>query len=172
MLIICIILLGIIVWWVYNWIIWPALEPRRKEEKRRFENGEMTADERAKYVEKQLKSVEKLYNHGDLTLFEREVLKKKYTGKSMLIDNGGLEFTAAASNKVQAERAITQHQKKAERDLIFQASVGSAINGTAGAIIGAANSAQKSSGEAAALESQRVTAEQKYRKALDDLAKP
>ena len=143
-----------------------------EEEASRFERGQMSPEERAKYVARKLRSAEEMYHHGDLSLLELESLRKYYTGKSNMIDYGGAAFTAAASNKDQAERAIAQHQKRAERDLIFQTTAGGAINGTAGAIVGAAASASKSAREAAALEANRAAAEAEYRKSLDDLAKP
>ena len=141
------------------------------EEKRRFEKGEMSADERDRYIKRKIRVAEEMYHHGDLSLLELEAIKKQYTGKSNMLDYGGAAFTAAASNKIQAERAIAEHHKKAERALIFHATAGGAINGTAGAIIGAAASANKSAKEAAALEATRAAAENEYRKTLDDIAK-
>ena len=144
---------------------------KMEEEKRRFEKGEMSAEERERYIKRKIRNAEEMYQHGDLSLLELEAIKKQYTGKSNMLDYGGVAFTAAASNKIAAERAITQHQKKAERDLIFQATAGGAINGTAGAIVGAAASASKSAKEAAALEATRAAAENAYQKTLDDISK-
>lgn len=157
-----------IIGYLIDWLVISRAK-KRKEEERRFESGEMTKEERENYIQKKIKSAEEMYHHGNLSLLEFEAIKKKY-GKSNLLDNGGLAFTAAASNKIQAERAISAHQKKAERDLIFQSTAGGAINGTAGAVIGAVASASKSAKEGAVLESQRAAAEQAYHNALDDIA--
>lgn len=139
----------------------------REDEDKRFDNGEMTPDERASYVKKKLSFIEMAYQHGDLTLLELEALKKKYTGESFYLDNLGMEITAATSNKVQVERAIAQQRKDAERNLIINAAVGNAVGGTAGTIIGAATSAQSAAQEAADLEKLRVAAEQNYRQAIE-----
>lgn len=172
---VCLIMLGVLFLTCYNTFYRPFIEPKIQkkldEEKRRFENGEMSAEERKNYVNKQLSQISQMYNSGQLSLLEYEALKKKYTGESFLLDYGGLEYTVAASNKVAAERAVAKQKKKAENDLIFQTSVGSAVNGTAGAIIGAASSARNSAKEAADLEAKRAAAEEAYQKALKNVGK-
>ena len=49
--------------------------------------------------------------------------------------------------------------------------MGNAINGTTGAIIGAAASVQKSAKEVAILESQRISAEAEYQRVLNESSK-
>ena len=71
----------------------------REEEDRRFENGEMTPAERSAYVKRKLDFAEMAYRHGDLTLWQLEALRKKYTGQSTLLDNFGYEAVIAASDK-------------------------------------------------------------------------
>jgi hypothetical protein len=140
----------------------------REEENKRFENGEMTPAERKAYVKRKIDFAEMAYRHGDLTLLQLEALKKKYTGESFYIDNYGLEVTAATSNMDQVDRAIAQHKKDADRNLIINAAVGDAIGGTAGAIVGAAASARKSAQEAADLERQRATADRDFHRAIEN----
>lgn len=140
---------------------------KREEDDRRYESGEMKGAERAAYVKKQLDYAEGAYNRGVITLLELQLLKKKYTGKSM-INDFGLDVVAAASRKDQVNRAINKQQKSATGSMIINAAVGEAIAGTAGAVIGAATSAQKSSQEAAALAAEKAAAEQDLHKAMED----
>ena len=142
-----------------------------KENERRFDNGEMTENERAEFIAKKIKRAEELYFHGDLTLLELEAIKKKYSGHSIFLDYGGLEFTRAYSNKKQVENAITQHKKDAENSLILSAAIGDAIGGTAGAIVGASASIQKSANDAATLEAMKLAAERDYQKACENYVK-
>ena len=164
-----IIFFAVIVILLYFWID-SRLVYKLVDDKRRFKSGEMTEPERSKYIAKQLKSAEDYFRLGKLTLFDLEAVKRYY-GQPSMLDSGGIAFTRAASNKLQAEHAIKQHQKKSERDLIFQTTVGDAINGLPGAIIGATESIKKSAKEAAALEASRAVAENEYRKALEDIGK-
>lgn len=140
---------------------------KREEDERRFESGEMKGAERAAYAKKKLDYAEGAYNRGVITLLELQLLKKKYTGKSM-IDDFGLDVVAAASRKYQVNQAIEKQQKSATGSMIINAAVGEAIAGTAGAVIGAATSAQKSSQEAAALAAEKAAAEQDFHKAMED----
>jgi hypothetical protein len=164
----------IIVYLVYKDVILPKKEKeineQWEEEKRRFENGEMSAYEREKYIKSKIRHAEQMYNSGQLSFLELQALKKSL-GCSNTIDDLGFQVTATASNKFQAERAVEQQQKKAERDLIFQTTVGGAINGTTGAIIGATASANESAKEAAALEARRASAENKFQEALNNGSK-
>lgn len=139
---------------------------KREEDERRFESGEMKGAERAAYAKKKLDYAEGAYNRGVITLLV-QLLKKKYTGKSM-IDDFGLDVVAAASRKYQVNQAIEKQQKSATGSMIINAAVGEAIAGTAGAVIGAATSAQKSSQEAAALAAEKAAAEQDFHKAMED----
>ena len=138
-----------------------------KEDERRFDSGEMKDTERAAYAKKKLDYAEGAYERGAITFLELQALKKKYTGKS-LIDDVGLDVVAAASRKNQVDRAIEKQQKSATGSMIINAAVGDAIAGTAGAVIGAATSAQKSSQEVAALAAEKAAAEQNFREAMED----
>ena len=140
----------------------------RQEQELRFENKQMSPEERAQFVEKKLKIIEEAYKYGDITLFEYEVLQKKYKGESFYVDCYGLAGTAAASKKHDIERAIEKQKKDAERNLIFSATVGEAVGGLSGAIVGAASSIQKSSQEAAALERKRIEAEEEFKQVAHD----
>lgn len=140
---------------------------KREEDERRFESGEMKGAERAAYAKKKLDYAVGAYNRGAITFLELQLLKKKYTGKSM-IDDFGLDVVAAASRKYQVNQAIEKQQKSATGSMIINAAVGEAIAGTAGAVIGAATSAQKSSQEAAALAAEKAVAEQDFHKAMED----
>lgn len=140
---------------------------KREKDARRFDSGEMKGAERVAYVKKQLDYAEGAYKRGVITLLELQLLKKKYTGKSM-INDFGLDVVAAASRKDQVNRAIEKQQKSATGSMIINAAVGEAIAGTAGAVIGAATSAEKSSQEAAALAAEKAAAEQDLHKAMED----
>lgn len=139
---------------------------KREEDDRRFENGEMTGKERAEYAAKQINTAELMFKHGDLTMAEYELLKKKYTGKSFMVDNMSLNTLYAASRKYEANRAIEQHNKNAQKSIIYSAAIGDAIGGPAGAIVGAVSSAQKSAQEAAALEAEKAKADQTLKDAI------
>lgn len=140
---------------------------KREEDERRFESGEMKGAERAAYAKKKIDYAVGAYNRGAITFLELQLLKKKYTGESM-IDDFGLDVVAAASRKYQVNQAIEKQQKSATGSMIINAAVGEAIAGTAGAVIGAATSAQKSSQEAAALAAEKAAAEQDFHKAMED----
>ena len=140
----------------------------KQEQELRFKNNQMTPEERAHFVEKKLKSIEEAYKYGDITLFEYEVLQKKYKGESFYVDSYGLAGTAAASKKHDVERAIEKQKKDAERNLIISATVGEAVGGLSGAIVGAASSIQKSSQEVAALEKKRIEAEEEFKQVAHD----
>lgn len=172
------IIVGVIVAFVVYYFVDKATKARDeeiskkiKEDNRRFESGEMTGEERKKYVEKQLKMIDSMYRINQLTLAEKEVLVKKYTGKSSWIDHYGVEFTVAASDKLQVDKAIKEQKKDAERDLMINTAFGNAIGGLGGAIVGAANSAKKSAEEAADLEAVQAVVEENYRKALKNSTK-
>lgn len=135
---------------------------KREEDEKRFESGKMTDKERAAYAAKQIGDAELMYSHGDLTLAELELVRKKYTGKSFMVDNMSLETVFAASRKDEVNRAVEQHNKEAEKNIIYSAAIGNAIGGTAGAIVGAVSSAQKYAQEGAALEAEKAKAEQAF----------
>ena len=141
-------------------------QKKREEDIKRFESGEMTGEERAAYAAKQISDAELFYRRGYLNLAELELLRKKYTGKSFMIDNMSIEAVFAASKRDEVNRAIEQHNKRAEKSMIYSAAIGDAIGGTAGAIVGAVSSAQKSAQEGAALEVEKAKADQAFEDAI------
>ena len=57
-------------------LVAPTSNKKVDEKEKRFERGEMSQEEREKYINKRIKSAEERYRHGDLPLFALEAIKK------------------------------------------------------------------------------------------------
>lgn len=123
-----------------------------EETKRRYESGEMSEAERTAYANRQIADAERLYNAGHLTTIQLEAVRKKYSGKSLLLDNMSIQAATAASNKIEVDRAIEAQQKEAKKSMFYNTLLGDAVAGAPGVVIGAAVSAQESAKEAAELQ--------------------
>lgn len=164
------IIFGVIVGLCVYMFVEKMMKEKKEEQKveiqndeKRFENGEMTGVEREKYVKRKLKYIDYLYEHNSITFAQREELIKKYTGKSAYLDALGAKKVKALSDKMLVDRAIEQHKKDAETDLMLNTTFGNAIGGISGAMYGATNSLQHSAEKAEELERLRLIAEENLR---------
>lgn len=82
-------------------------------------------------------------NHGDISFAQYDVIRAKYNGTESFADHYGGEYTMALSNKISADMELQKYQKQKEKNIIYSGALGSAIGGTAGAIIGATTAASK-----------------------------
>ncbi len=128
---------------------------------------EMTPSEQARH----LRFLEQMYNHGDLSFIEYNTLKAKYTGEKSFVEQYGIEFTMAASDKLAADKAMQQHIENAQKRIITNAAVGNAVGGLAGGIAFSVSAANKANAEAAQLHAQQEKANKRYEEALKDSVK-
>lgn len=124
---------------------------------------EMTPAEKAK----KLRLAEMMFEHGDITFMQYDLLKAKYTGEKSYTETHGIDMAMAASKKISADMAIEKHKKDTEKSIVLNAAVGNAVGGLGGTIIGAATAAGKSNIKTQELLAQQDKANAEFEAALN-----
>ncbi len=125
-------------------------------------NNQLTEREK----QKKISLIEAAYRHGDLTLAQYDVLMADLTGRKSMVDLMGFEAAMAASDKAGVGRKIQQLNKDADKRIVYNAALGSAVGGLGGTVIGAATAANNINMEAQQLSLEYMAADQKFNDAL------
>ena len=115
---------------------------------------------------KKLRQAEEMFRHGKLSLLEYNALKAKYTGEKSMVEEFGWDAAVAISDKHAADKAVEMQQKEAEKKIITNAAIGSAIGGVAGSVVFASSTAQKENAEMQKLLTEQEKAQAEYEAAL------
>lgn len=168
-IIFAIIVVGIAIWINYQKGEYggaPAQKAKEREEAREAERNkpisQMTPQEKAK----NLRMIEQMYQHGDLTFLEYDTLKAAYTDTKSFASEYGLEFAMAASDKLAADKALEKHKEETQKRIITNSAIGNAVGGIAGGIAGAVSTASKASVETGQLLAEQEKANKRYEEAL------
>ena len=134
------------------------------------DKNKLTPEEREaqRKRDKELRSIEQNYKYGHLTTQQYDLLKSKYTGTPNMYQTMGYSVAEAYYKKTDIDKAIAEHNRTADKRVIYNAALGSAVGGLGGTIIGASNAANNVAREAAALQMKKAEADAKYEKALKD----
>lgn len=122
---------------------------------------EMTPAEKAK----KLRLIEQMFEHGQLTFQQYDVIKAKYTGEKSLTEEWGLGYVGAISDKFAADQAVKKHNEQAQKRIITNAAVGNAIGGIAGGVAAASAVSHTTNMEAAQLLMEQERANEKLKNA-------
>ena len=116
--------------------------------------------------QKEIQLINAAYERGKLSLAEADVLLAELEGRKSLVDMMGYEAAMAASNKAGVEQRIKKHNEQANKRIVYNAAVGSAVGGLGGTVIGAATALNNLNAEKQQLTSEYAIADQQFQDAL------
>lgn len=117
------------------------------------------------------RKIEEAYKHGSISYMEYNTLKAKLKGEESMIETIGLNAAMAYSDKVGAERELSNEISQTDKKIIQSAAIGSAVGGLGGTIVGATTAAANQAHKIDELTKERDKADAKYRQELDKALK-
>ena len=131
-----------------------------------YYNENKTEIKRKQEEEKKVNQLEQMYKYGKIDAMTYDLNRAKMTGTKNAFELYGYNAGNALYKKMDTEKALEEHNRTADKKVIYSGAIGGAIGGIGGTIIGASSAASHVAQEGAALQQQAAEADAKWKEAL------